>query len=268
MKLQHLYALVFCRKQFFKFHYYLYKIALTGMGINNSFGFKSTGEYYVLNKLLSNYNIKTIFDVGAHRGNYSKLLSAKFPKSMIYSFEPNPETFHDLNTRITGTNIKKFNLGFSNCTGKANLYDLEKRQGTAYASLYKGVFEDIYECSTKSFSIKLTEIDTFLEKHQINCIDFLKIDTEGNDFNVLLGAKNTLQNAKIKIIQFEFNKMYVYPRHFMKDFKNLLQNYNLYRILTHGLILLNFNEPVDYEIFAFQNILAIQKNQDVINSSK
>lgn len=260
MNIQKLYALIFCRKKLFKFHHYLYKIALSGMGITNSQGFKVSGEYYVINKVLKKFSIQTIFDVGAHRGNYSKVLLKYFPNSLIYCFEPNPETFNELNTKISGNNVKKFNYGFSNYSGNTTLFDIEDRNGTAYASVYKDVFEHIYECPTKSIAIKIISLDDFIAKYNIDSIDFLKIDTEGDDFNVLQGAKDAISNNKIKIIQFEFNKMFVYPRHFIRDFKNLLSNYNLYRILTHGLIQLDFNQPVDYEIFAFQNILAIQKN--------
>ncbi|HKI87806.1 MAG TPA: FkbM family methyltransferase, partial [Draconibacterium sp.] len=136
------------------------------------------------------------------------------------------------------------------------------RNGTAFASIHKKIFTDIYRKDFKSVSIQLEVLDAFLEENKIETIDFLKTDTEGNDFNVLLGAQKALKNKAIKIIQFEFNETYIYSGVFIKDFKNLFKDYNLYRILTHGIIPLDFDKPVDYEIFLFQNILAIQKDID------
>jgi len=254
--------LLFSRRLFFKFHFYLHRMALAGMGIGNGPGFRESGEKLVLKRISKKYSINTIFDVGAHRGNYAKMLCEIFPESSIYCFEPNPQTFAELNSKINSQFVSKYNFGFSEKAGEELLYDFNDRNGTAFASLHKKIFTDIYKRDIKTFSVQLEVLDAFLEKNKIETIDFLKIDTEGNDFNVLLGAKNALKNKAIKIIQFEFNETYIYSGAFIKDFKNLFKDYNLYRILTHGIIPLEFKKPVDYEIFLFQNILAIQKEND------
>ena len=49
-------------------------------------------------------------------------------------------------------------------------------------------------------------------------LNLLKIDAEGNEYKILLGAKQALQANIIDVIQFEFNEMNVISRVFMKDF--------------------------------------------------
>ncbi len=59
-------------------------------------------------------------------------------------------------------------------------------------------------------------------------------------------------------------------RSFMNDFREVLFNYNLYRILPGGLLPLKDSRPLLNEIFAYQNIVAIRKDIDkeIINIQK
>ena len=50
--------------------------------------------------------------------------------------------------------------------------------------------------------IKIETLDEFCKKNNIEKIDYLKIDTEGSNFDVILGATEMIKNKKIKYIQF------------------------------------------------------------------
>lgn len=50
----------------------------------------------------------------------------------------------------------------------------------------------------------INTVDEYCKQKGIQEIDFLKIDTEGYDFRVLLGAKEIIDNKKVKYIQFEY----------------------------------------------------------------
>ena len=93
-----------------------------------------------------------------------------------------------------------------------------------------------------------------------NHIDLLKIDTEGFELEVLLGASEMLTEKKITIIQFEFNEVNIVQRRFLKDFYNLLPKYDFYRLDEQRLIPLGSWEP-KHEIFMFQNIVAIRREE-------
>ncbi len=69
-----------------------------------------------------------------------------------------------------------------------------------------------------------------------------------------------LSNGKIEVIQFEFNEMNVVSRTFLKDFYDILSNYDLCRLDSNKLIPL-FKYESKNEIFQFQNFLATQVSQ-------
>ena len=48
-------------------------------------------------------------------------------------------------------------------------------------------------------SVKVTTIDSFVEKHSLTRVDFIKCDIEGAERNMLRGAKNTLKTFAPKL---------------------------------------------------------------------
>lgn len=126
-----------------------------------------------------------------------------------------------------------------------------------HASLYKEVFSDLHkDKSITSVKIELARLDEFCNNNKIDSIDFLKIDTEGNELDVLKGSIQMINEGKIKIIQFEFNEMNIISRVFLKDFYQILKDYKIYRLSEKRLIPL-FQYDATNEIFKFQNMLAI-----------
>ncbi len=94
------------------------------------------------------------------------------------------------------------------------------------------------------------------QRKKIKEVKFLKIDTEGNELNVLLGAAQLLKEKRIETIQFEFNEMNTVSRVFFRDFQELLPDHAFYRLLPAGLLPLEKNSPMTNEIFGYQNIIA------------
>lgn len=128
--------------------------------------------------------------------------------------------------------------------------------------MYKEVIEGIHKSRAVKHDIKVIRLDNFLEEHSIDSIDLLKIDTEGNELNALKGLGNWISQGKIKAIHFEFNEMNVISRSFFKDFWDILPNYYFFRMVRDGLVPIEQYNPVDCEIYAFQNIVALIKNQE------
>ncbi len=101
-------------------------------------------------------------------------------------------------------------------------------------------------------------LDFYCENNGIETIDFLKIDVEGFELNVLKGGARMLKNKKIGMIQFEFTQINSTVGVFFKQFFDLLSaDFCLYRLLPNGLQTIETYEPTSCEIFGYQNYVAI-----------
>lgn len=241
-------------------------LAIRNVGILNSGDIEKTGEKFVIENLLPKKmpDYPILFDVGGNIGEYSISLKKYFPDANIFSFEPNPKAF-----AIMKENLAKFNnvicenIGLGSTIGSEKMYSYSKVENSTLGTLNKSALNDLYKINDQIEEIQfsINTIDNYCIQKNISQIDFLKIDTEGQELNILKGAEKMIKNNKIKIIQFEFNNFNVYYRIFLKDFYDLLNNYNFYRTHKNGLITLGEYDTIN-EIFKFQNLVAISKEFD------
>ncbi|MDB4105139.1 FkbM family methyltransferase [Salibacteraceae bacterium] len=225
----------------------------------------TSGEIEVIKMVKKRIAHPLIIDCGANRGQYAHLIIREFQNTpfRLICFEPSSETFKSLQESIEKDKlpvkgIQLENLALGKTVGKATLFS--DQPISKYASLqrldlgYTGKIMDIEE------EIQITTLDQYMADRSIKKVDFLKLDVEGLEFEVLLGANKAINEGLIGIIQFEFGKTNIDTRTFFKDFYNLLSaKYKFYRVHTWGIEAL----PEDYlesqEIFYCVNYLAINR---------
>tara|TARA_B110000977_G_scaffold201487_1_gene296352 strand:+ start:3826 stop:4620 length:795 start_codon:yes stop_codon:yes gene_type:complete len=257
-KIYKLYAHLFGRVIFIKLNRFLYHLSLRGLGILNYQNEYLTGEKTWLKKYLKDKKNPLIIDVGANVGNYSKMILSVNQGVKILAFEPHPITFKKLISNINSANFQAFNFGASHSKGNLKLYDYESNDGSQHASIFVNVIKDLHKKQVISHEVEIISLDDFLTKKNIFEVDLLKIDTEGNEYNVLVGLKSFIAERKIKAIHFEFNEMNIISKSTFKDFWDFLSGYNFYRLLPGGKLLpIKDYSPILTEIYAFQNIIAI-----------
>ena len=239
----------------------LLEVAHKEMGVNNYGSNKETGEEFLLKSFLkTRYKDQpiTIFDVGANSGEYSLMLKDIFPVANIYSFEPNPITFRILEekTKLIN-NIQSFSVGLGSTESTMEIYTYKNDLASEHASVIKEVMVSLHQSDqVENFQVPIICLDNFCKDHSIEKIDFLKIDTEGFELEVLKGATKLINEKKIEIIQFEFNEMNIYSKAFLNDFYKILPDCKFYRLSKDKLIPLGaYNSS--YEIFRYQNIIAL-----------
>lgn len=239
-------------------------VANKGVGIGLPNEFSKNGEKFLIEVILPKYLNKdgdgmVMFDIGANAGFYTQNLSSSFSKAKIYSFEPNPHTCLILNRKFRGNEnifVNNFALGAERTRSKLFFYDSDKTTG--HASINKKVFEFHKRTDLDSSEINIDTVDEYCCTQNIDRIDFMKIDTEGFEYNVLSGAKEMIKTGKISFIQFEFNEMNIVNRIFLKDFYELLPGYEFFRIKRNSIFPLNEYSSKE-EIFIIQNLLAVKK---------
>jgi FkbM family methyltransferase len=203
----------------------------------------------------------TVFDVGANIGDYSILLSNLVGNSgKVYSFEPTSTTFSRLQERISY---------------KKNIYAFQKAVFSEDKEIQFNEFPDDYSVwnsigrpqmldpkgrgeyipIVETEIVEAITLDSFCKQHDIQKIDYLKIDVEGAESDVLLGTIDLLKNKAIQFIQFEVsqNMLKGLNREAKETFKILIENnYECHRIGKNGEI---GEEVIDSNSF-YENYIA------------
>lgn len=243
----------------------LMTLAYNSIGILNYENDVVSGERFFINKVLKDY-VKSptpvLLDVGANIGKYAIALSREFPAAKIFSFEPNKNTFEILKQNVK-EKAECINAGLGAAAKTGKIYTYADSLTSSHASIYSDVFNVFHEAKKiVDFDFEMITVDEFCAQSGIKEIDLLKIDTEGNELEVLKGSSKVLSEDRIKIILFEFGECDVFSRVFLRDFYEMLPNYKIYRLNSNSLIPL-FEYKSTNEIFRFQNFVAI--NSKLVN---
>lgn len=187
-----------------------------------SYNFKKNGEMSLLRKI-KKLSPQIVFDVGACTGDYSKMALSLLPNSKIFAFEINKENYKNLCKEILSDRLVANNFGLHSSKGQLDFKDYGFGHGGT-TTVIKNTFHD----EINSFNLNkclVTTGDIFCEENYIDRIDFLKIDVEGAEFEVLLGFRKMLSKQKVRLIQFEYGYANGDDGRLMRDFYNLLNSY-------------------------------------------
>ena len=212
------------------------------LGILQWHNARVSGEQKFIDKivpdLLLNLEPKTFFDIGANEGDYSLMILGRFPNCRLHCFEPNPPTVARLSRNLEkNSNVVINQEAVGERVGELTLFDYAEKLGSSHASLHSAVLTEQHRArKVKSVPVSVIDLDTYCEKKGISEISLLKIDVEGYELSVLIGAKRMIFESQIKVIQFEFNEMNVISRTFLRDFYELLVEFSLFRLRSDGLI--------------------------------
>lgn len=271
-KIFKVYAWLFGRPIFSKFNNFIYELALRGLGVYNYANRVISGEKWLLDHVVKKLGSDLIvFDVGANVGGYTKeLIDSGVDTRVIFAFEPHPITFSALKENTSKyACVVPISSALSDQEGEVALYDRADENGTSHASLDKRIFLIVHKVKSKFNIVKVDTIDAFSQRNMIDTIDFLKIDVEGFELKVLHGARKMLKDKKIRCIQFEFTQLNSVIGVFFKEFYEILSaDYDIFRLLPHGLKAIDRYCPTTCEIFGYQNYVAIMKNNELLDEYK
>lgn len=214
----------------------LFYMALDGLHYGKVHDPETDGEKWLVKKIYREYagyrKTITVFDVGANRGDYTKMIVDIFRELdlKVHLFEPGTVIFTQLKKSLSGTNLVLNNSGFGDMPGKVTLHVPKSRLDMA--SIHYLAEDAVDE------EVELDTIDHYCRENNIFNIQLLKLDVEGNEFSCLKGAKGMLKDHLISNIQFEFGNSNIHSRVFFKDIFDLLDgfDYDIYRLVKNGLV--------------------------------
>jgi FkbM family methyltransferase len=169
-----------------------------------------------------------VFDVGANVGIWSAPLAQDFfdadklGRLSLHLFEPSPDSFASLQDgmeRFRGGHVVLNQCAVGKHTDKRFLYVMGRNAGTN--TLRPGDSDDVNDV----IEVDCINLDAYCRTRGIKKIDFMKIDVEGGDLEVLLGAEGLLRQRAVRFVQFEYNHRWVFSRAFLRDVFELVGPY-------------------------------------------
>ena len=152
---------------------------------------------YLINLKQSGFEPKVIYDIGSSVLNWTNITKQIWPDAKIFlfdAFQPAEFLYKDFEYHIgvlSDKNDKIVKFYQNNFLPGGNSYYREIFNGGKFFP------EDIYiEKVTKT-------LDTVVEERGFPLPDFIKIDVQGSEIDIINGGKNTINNAKRMIVELQ-----------------------------------------------------------------
>ena len=141
-----------------------------------------------LNRLRNlDINFEVAIDIGAHKGEWALVFKRFFPHTKVYSFEANLSVFDELIQRNPDSTHAL--LGRSNGVARTLYFPSGHGVSLTGVSLYKELGHDYDK------PVTLSMVSRTLDSFNLDC-DYLKLDVQGAELEVLEGSERTLTSAK------------------------------------------------------------------------
>lgn len=134
----------------------------------------------------------TVLDVGGYRGEWCSAIHSRY-QCKVLSFEPVPEFFEALlrdNESNAGVRAYNFGLGAADSTQKISL--------SQNAS-------SVHRASDDGINIEIRDIISFLDEHDIQNIDLMKLNVEGAEYDILERLIDTGYINRVEQMQIQFH---------------------------------------------------------------
>ncbi|HZB98755.1 MAG TPA: FkbM family methyltransferase [Nitrososphaeraceae archaeon] len=167
-----------------------------------------------------------VIDIGAHIGLYTIISSKRVgAQGKVVAIEADPENFEMLNSNIKLnqlTNVIPLNYAAFSKETKIKLYlpagDIFTKYNTIMSNWVWVKPED------KFVEVNADTLDNLLQQIRIKQVNWIKIDVEGAEFEVLKGAHNLLLNSKNIVLLMEVHGS---PNDYRLKLEEFIRSYNL-----------------------------------------
>lgn len=152
----------------------------------------------------------TVLDVGAHVGELTLLFSRFVGSGRVHAFEASRDAFERLSMVCRAARLHNVTLNHKALAEKEgvlllHLYDEDHSAWNSRAARPLADYGiDVKPVATEE--VEATTLDLYCEREDVAKIDLLKVDVEGAEYQVLLGARRMLESKSVRCIAFEFGQ--------------------------------------------------------------
>ena len=212
--------------------------------------FEDTGEAWLVATVAP--SAKTFVDVGANRGDWTAAaLACGRDGKRFLAFEPGRAVHRQLVESFA--DVSEFTVieaAVSSVAGRATFYE----HTDTWASTLAADFDD---GPVEQRIVDVVTLDDQLPRLGYECVDFLKIDTEGYDLHVIEGGKRLLMAQCFGVVQFEYNDHWRFAGSTLSAAYAIFREagYQVFMLRHDGLY--DFNYAKYREFFGFANFVAV-----------
>ncbi len=151
-----------------------------------------------IHRIVRGRPVRMVFDVGANVGQTTRLIKERFTNADVRAFEPVQSTYQSLERGVQAlSGVTCHRLALSDRTGQATVTSVGDSQ-------FNRIVPETEAPGLLSVeTVDVDCIDHFCAAREIPSIDILKVDAEGADLRVLLGAQAMLRQGKIAFVYVE-----------------------------------------------------------------
>jgi FkbM family methyltransferase len=159
---------------------------------------------------LLNSGVRTVFDVGANTGQFARVIHEVLPEAYIYSFEPLPDCFAELQRTMRSIRtFRAFNTALAERDGEAEFYRSSWSPSSSLLpmqELHKQNFP--FTAGESRETVKVRRLDDCAEELMLEKEILVKLDVQGAEDKVIGGGKELLQRAKVLIVETSMDSLY------------------------------------------------------------
>jgi len=164
---------------------------------------------------IRNLPIRTIIDVGSHKGQFARHISSLFPEAHIYCFEPLPDPFKELQQWAEEQGrqkVKAFNFALGDREGTSEIFTHVQHTSSSSFLRTTKVCENLYPFTKEKISIpvNLTTLDKWTNNLTRPLVPeiLIKLDVQGYEERVIRGGQKTFIGAKACILEVCLDDLY------------------------------------------------------------
>lgn len=136
-------------------------------------------------------NPTVIYDIGANEGHWSRDAAKVFPSARIEQFEANSQH------AMPGVHI----VLLTDSEKDVTFYKLPGKAGNTGASVYLEVSDHYTAGKYITETLRGIPLDQYVEQNNIPAPDFLKLDVQGSELDILRGAESLLAGVKYAVLE-------------------------------------------------------------------
>ncbi|MCC0003643.1 MAG: FkbM family methyltransferase [Methylobacteriaceae bacterium] len=229
------------------------KIAAAAQSALHRFGYHlrrldeavSLDDAYEEQARLAGSDVREIVEIGAADGRDVVAYAKRYPSARVHAYEPLPENFRKLERATASlSNVVVHECAVSRTeetmpfyvTALADASSLLKSRAT-------GATYDKYVEPAGRIDVQVVTLDDECSRNNIERIDILKMDAQGNELNILNGAHKLLDSRSIKLIYTEVN------------FARIYENIGLYHEIAA------FLDTKGYDLHNLYNLIRNQRGE-------